>query len=62
MKARWLLQENNLDASFENAKAATAADPLSVDAHMALAIIQERRGDKGAAIRSYTEALRIIGP
>jgi tetratricopeptide (TPR) repeat protein len=58
-KARWLEEENKLDAALESAKAATAADPLSADAQMILAVIQDRRGDAAAAMKSYSEVLRL---
>ena len=59
MKAQWLAAEDKLDEALERAKAAVAADPQSVDAYMALAVVQDRRREVADAIRSYTEVLRL---
>jgi len=59
MKARWLARENKLDEALDRAKAATAADPQSAEAHFALAIVHDRRKEVAAAVKSYQDVLRI---
>ena len=59
MKARWLARENKLDEALDRAKAATAADPQSAEAHFALAVVHDRRKEVADAVKSYQEVLRI---
>jgi tetratricopeptide (TPR) repeat protein len=59
MKAEWLAAENKLDEALERAKAAVAADPQSTPAHLALAVVYDRRGQASDAIKAYAEVTRL---
>jgi tetratricopeptide (TPR) repeat protein len=59
MKAQWLTIENKLDEALGRAIAAVAADAQSAAAFLALATVQERRGEVTDAIASYTEVARL---
>ena len=59
LKTRWLAYEKKFDEALERANAAVKADPQSVQAHYVLAQVQSQRRDVPAAIKAYTEVLRL---
>ena len=59
IKAGWLTKENKLDEALEVAKAAVGADPEAATAHLALAVVHDRRREVAEATKSYNEVLRL---
>ena len=53
------LRENQLTDSYKNAKKAVIVDPRSSNAHLMLAIVQQRLGEVDAAASSYRKAVSL---
>jgi putative PEP-CTERM system TPR-repeat lipoprotein len=58
-KATFLLKENKSDEAFARAKAAVAADPRFLAGHYLLGQLYASRRDTAAAIREYSDVLRL---
>ncbi len=53
------LRDGDLERAARAADAALDADPLSFRAHMAVGVVQSRRGEHGAALLSFCQARRL---
>jgi cellulose synthase operon protein C len=59
LKAQFLMRENKLKESLESARAATSADPGSVEAHFFLGTVYDRLQMRKDAIGEFTETVRL---
>src|SRR5262249_11573040 len=59
LKARWRLTEGNKDEALTIAKAATAADPKSIEARYLLGNVYAARREPELAIAAYKEVLEL---
>lgn len=59
LKSRWQLRAKDIDGAMTTGVAATEADPVSAEAHLALAHAQMAKGQDEVAIKSFHEVLRL---
>lgn len=55
------LREGEFTEAFKNAKKAVLADPSSSNAHLMLALVNQRLGEQEAADQAFREAIRLDG-
>lgn len=59
LSAQIALDRGDFDAAFEAATKAVAVDPSLADAHLALGVVHEQRGETPAAVRAYRKYLEL---